>query len=163
MLKVRQDYKINQASRRERRLGATTGLHVEEVIVKTFVSGGVSLFAVSSVMKETQRRQRSLYGFGAAEVFALDRNRIGSKSKTDCGNRSERTATRAVAHESVLEVYFICKVFEGVAFETGQILTVSDGSCIFCKSCNPVSYITRRNARRLISAVIPYTRCEASE
>src|SRR6185369_12956509 len=62
---------------------ATPGLHVEEVIIKTFVTGSVRFFALRRVVEETQRRQRATHSLRATEILAFHRDGISRERKPD--------------------------------------------------------------------------------
>ena len=71
-------------------------------------------------MKKPKRRQRTLNGFGSAQIFALDRNRISGKREPDSRNRRGRILPRVIGNKTVLEVYLVGKVLKRVAFKSHQ-------------------------------------------
>ncbi len=67
--------------------GATSGFHVEEVIIKTSVPGRITLLPLRAVVEETECRERTSHCFRAAQIFSFDRDRIRRERKTYRGDR----------------------------------------------------------------------------
>ena len=66
--------------------GATAGLHVEKMIVKTLVAGRVRLRPLRAVPEEKQRRQHSLHHGGLRHESAFDADRVAGQSEAGRSN-----------------------------------------------------------------------------
>src|SRR5215208_480329 len=77
-------YQVGSIDGRDLRLHCTPpGLHVEEVIIKAFITSCVRPCSLRAIVKESQRRQRSTHSFGSTQVLALDCDRIRGERKAD--------------------------------------------------------------------------------
>jgi len=97
--------------------GAPPGLHVEEVVVETFVAGGVGLPALGAAPEEAQGDEGAADGLGARQEAALHSHRVGAEGHSHGGDAG-RTALRGlVAHETIAAIGLVQEVREALPLE----------------------------------------------
>jgi hypothetical protein len=82
--------------------GAPTGPHVEKMIIKALVAGGVGFWALRAVPEKAQRGQRSFYRRGAGHKSALDSHRVSCQREAGGGNTGGPIRCGLVDHQPVL-------------------------------------------------------------
>ena len=105
--------------------GAAAGLHVQKVVVETFVAGGVGFGTLRAGFKKPQELQRSLNGVGARENAALDGDDVDAEAHADGRDARGRAGPGAVGDQSGLEVRFFQEIIDDGAaeiFEHGRVV-----------------------------------------
>jgi hypothetical protein len=100
--------------------GATAGLHVEKMIVKPLVAGGVGLGALRALPEKTQRRKRSLHRGGPRHEAALYPDRIRRQRKAGGGDARGPIRRGLVDHEAVGRIRLMQKISECFALQLFQ-------------------------------------------
>ena len=92
--------------------GTPPGPHVEKMIIKTLIAGGIRFRAVRTVPEKTQRRERTLHRGGARHESALDAHRIRRQREAGGGNAGRPIWRGLVDHQSVGGIRLMHKVAE---------------------------------------------------
>src|SRR5436309_7526014 len=98
------------------------GLHVEEVVVETLVSGGVWFPTLPAIKKEAQRREGSFDCFVACDKSTLYANWISGKGKTSWSDTARRSLAGAVRHQAILWICLFQEIVEGKTLERLELL-----------------------------------------
>ena len=111
--------------------GAPSGPHVEKMIIKTLIAGGIGLRAVRAVPEETQRRKRTLHRGRTRHEAALDPHRVRCQGEAGGSNAGRPIGRCLVDDQSVGGICLMQKVAERLALKNFQLGV--DGQFLFAQ------------------------------
>ena len=95
--------------------GATTGLHVEEMIVEPVVARRIRSRSLRAVPEEAQRGKGSFHRAAPRHVTALDRDRIAGQGETGRSDAGGPVCRILVDDKAIGRIGFVQEISEGIA------------------------------------------------